>query len=110
MADDHSDDIVLDQEHREAPKDENGDPADITDDEGDIYEVDIQLRQSATVAVRADSRDEAWEALRMGHDREVQEVLTRTQFTGADYQPQDILAINDVDEADIDLTGDGGGD
>lgn len=78
------------------------------DAETDIYEVDVQLRQSALVAVRAESREAVWEALRMPHDREVQQTLVRTDFSGAEYQPEDILAVNNVDEADIDLTTDGG--
>jgi len=94
-------------EHENAPKDEQDDPAGITEQDGDVYEIDLQLRQSALVAVRAESREEAWEALRPPHDREIQEVLARTQFTGADYQPEDVIAVNDVDEADIDIT-DGG--
>jgi len=74
-----------------------------SEEEAEIYEVDVQLRQSAIVAVEADSREEAWEALRMPHDREVQEQLVKTNFKGAEYEPEDIIAVGDVDEADISL-------
>ena len=99
------------ESHQQGPKDHNGDRL-VTDGgedtEADIYEVDVQLRQSAIVAVRADSREEAWESLLMPHDRDVQRALAGMQFTGAEYEPEDILAVNDIEEADIDLTEEAG--
>lgn len=79
-----------------------------SEEEAEIYEVDVQLRQSAIVAVEATSREEAWEALQMPHDREVEEQLVKTNFKGAEYEPVDIIAVGEVDEADISLTEEGG--
>jgi len=78
-----------------------------SEEEAEIYEVDVQLRQSAIVAVEATSREEAWQALRMPHGREVQEHLAKTQFKGAEYDPGDIIAVGDVDEADISVLDEG---
>ena len=72
-------------------------------DNTDIYEIDVELRQSAIVAVEATSREEAWEALQMNQSRDVEEVLAKTYFKGAEYEPQHVMAVNDVDEADMSI-------
>ena len=79
-----------------------------SEEEAEIYEVDVQLRQSAIIAVEATSREEAWESLEMPHDREGDELLTKTRFQGAEYQPEDIISVGDVNEADITLIEEGG--
>ena len=78
-----------------------------SEEEAEIYEVDVQLRQSAIIAVEATSREEAWESLEMPHDREVDELLTKTRFQGAEYQPEDIISVGDVNEADISVLDEG---
>jgi len=77
-----------------------------SEEEAEIYEVDVQLRQSAIVAVEATSREEAWEAVRMPNDRETQEVLRKKNFKGAEYEPEDIIAVGDVEESDISVVED----
>lgn len=72
-------------------------------DDTQIYEIDVELRQSAIVAVEAKSREEAWQALKMSQDRNVQRELTKTEFSGDMYKPIDAIAVNDVDEPDISL-------
>ncbi|GGO03724.1 hypothetical protein [Haloarcula pellucida] len=76
----------------------------------DIYELDVELRQSETIAVEATSREEAWDALEHPHERDVQEFLAKnaSQFTGALYEPQDVISVGDVEEPDISLVAEGG--
>ena len=73
----------------------------VEQDETNIYEVQVALRQTALVAVEAESREAAWDKVEMNHDRETQEFMTRADFTGAHYEPEDIIAVNNVDEADL---------
>ncbi|MDS0280331.1 hypothetical protein NDI85_21330 [Halomicroarcula sp. S1AR25-4] len=90
-------------------------PETVTDGGGeqpdtDIYELDVQLRQSATIAIEATSREEAWDALEHPHERDVQEFLATngSLFTGALYEPQDVISVGDVEEPDISLAAEGG--
>ncbi|QIO23072.1 hypothetical protein [Haloarcula sp. JP-L23] len=89
--------------------DERSDEEQHTDDT-DIYEVSVELRKTAMVAVEAESCEAAWDALRMPHNRYVSEQLRQMRFTGSEYQPVDVITVNDVSEADISLTGSEGDD
>lgn len=75
-----------------------------TTDDADVFEIEVELKQTALVSVKADSRKEAWEAVREPQDREVSEVLRRKDFTGDFIEPLDLIATNATDEIDIDLT------
>jgi len=75
------------------------------EEEAEIYELAVELRQTAMVAVEATSHEEAWDAVKMPNDRETQEVLRKKQFKGAEYQPEDIIAVGDVEEADLSVVG-----
>lgn len=77
------------------------DGTEVEQDETNIYEVQVALRQTALVAVEAESREAAWDKVEMNHDRETQEFMARTDFSGAHYEPEDIIAVNNVDEADL---------
>lgn len=66
-----------------------------------MYEVNVSLQQTATVAVEAESREEAWEAVQTPLGREAAKVLASTDFHGAFYQPEDIDEAGHVSDVDL---------
>lgn len=75
--------------------------AETEETEMDIYEVTVELRQTAIVAVEAPSRGEAFEKLKHPRDEEVRRLLTRKTFTGAEYTPIDIIAKDGTEESEL---------
>jgi len=77
------------------------------DDDATVYGVQVELRQTATINVKADSREEAWDALKEPHDRETDKLLMNTDFRGGHYEPEDISYEYDPAEVgtDLDVTG-----
>lgn len=65
MSDDHSDEVVLDEEHDAAPKDEHGDPAGITAADGDAAAhlraaaeyIDDAVTETRRASVEADATE-----------------------------------------------------
>jgi hypothetical protein len=75
-----------------------------SDSETDVFEIEVKLTQTALVAVKAESREEAWESLTPNQSREVQEMFLTKQFTGDLKEPVDVIATNAAGEIDLDLT------
>jgi len=81
------------------------------DDGGEqIFEIDVQQVTSERVTVRAESREEAFNALEEPQEREVQETLVRKPFNSlSERRPVDgrhapELEEQDDPDIDIDLT------
>lgn len=89
----------------EAAHDESTDAED-----GEVFEVQVKLEQTATIPVRAESREDAWDALELPHNRDLQHYFARKDFSGAYYQPEDVFENGAPDEAHIDAMGEEGVD
>lgn len=82
---------------------------DASDDSTDtkIFEIQVQQVTSETVTVQADSREDAFGALKEPHDREVQEALVRKDFSSlTERRPVDgrhAAELEDKDEPEIDI-------
>lgn len=88
-----------------------------TDDEPGVYEVQVEQTTSKTFAIRANSRQEAWEAIEdVNKPRSVQSMLARADFSSlSERRPIDARHApeyedNDELDVDVDLTADEGGD
>ncbi|TKX58866.1 hypothetical protein EXE44_04805 [Halorubrum sp. SS7] len=72
----------------------------------EVFAVQVELRQTATIPVRAKSRADAWDALEMPHtSRDLQRYFARKDFQGAHYEPEDVFGNENPSEAHIDATG-----
>jgi len=84
---------------------------DETHNDSKIYEISVEQLTTETVTVQANSRKEAFEALKEPQDREVQTVLVRKPFSSLmERRPTDVrhapeLEDTDDPDVDIDLTG-----
>lgn len=72
-----------------------------------IFEIEVQQVTSEMVTVKAESRKDAFEALREPQDREVQEALVRKDFSSlSERHPVDgrhAPELEDYDDPDIDI-------
>jgi hypothetical protein len=93
-----------------ATRETNADETDSTDEK--IFEIEVQQTTTETVAVQAESREEAFEALNEPHDPEVQRALVRMDFDSlAGRRPVDgrrAPELEDYDDPDIDIDLTGG--
>jgi len=67
----------------------------------DIYEIEVELRQTALIPVRAPDRSTAWDKLDHPRDRETQELFAKMNFSGATYEIIDVIAVNGTDKAEL---------
>lgn len=74
-------------------------------EETEVFEVKVKLEQTATIPVRAESREAAWDALELPHNRDLQQYFARKNFQGAHYEPEDIFGNANPTEAHIDASG-----
>ncbi|MFC4549371.1 MULTISPECIES: hypothetical protein [Halorussus] len=83
------------------------DSSDETDSEEKIFEISVEQVTHETVTVQAESREEAFEALREPQDREVQTALVRKDFSSLiERRPTDgrhAPELEDYDDPDIDI-------
>jgi len=72
-----------------------------------LFEIHVEEITSDTVTVRADSREDAFNALKEPQDREVQEALVRMDFDNlSERRPVDgrrATELEDSDDPDIDV-------
>jgi len=76
-------------------------------DDAQVFEIEVEQRTAETVTVRAESRSEAFEALKEPQGRDVQEVLVRKDFSSlSERRPVDgrhAPELEDYGDEEIDL-------